>query len=100
MRSAQSTLSVPEVNQLASTGALGVAMAERHVEEHDPGEAGRDEQQRRRDELGRARADAPAEQARDEKAEERQEDDCLDTSALSPSSELMSSTAIEPRLRK
>ena len=49
--------------------------------------------------FGAARADPAAENAGDQKAEQRQEDDQIVHGPAQPFSALMSSTAIEPRLR-
>ena len=97
MRSAQSTASLPEVNQLA-TGTCAVAPAG-DLEEGDPRQDERDGEEPGRDKFGAARADPAAEQAGDQEAEQRQEDDQIVHGAAQPFSELMSSTAIEPRLR-
>jgi hypothetical protein len=55
----------------------GRAVAEAHLDERHPGQHGGDEQQRGRDDLARARPEHAPEQACDEEADERQEDDCV-----------------------
>ena len=74
-----------------------VAEADRH--EGDPGQHHRGEQEGGGHDLGRPRPDQAAEQAGDRGAEQRQEDDGL-IHAAHPRITLMSSTSIEPRLRK
>ena len=101
MRSAQATASLPEVNQLA-TGTMQrlLVVAERDHEEGDPGEQRGDAEQAGGHEFGSARRRSAAEQAGDQEAEQRQEDDQIVYMARSqPFIALMSSTAIEPRLR-
>ena len=86
MRSAQSTFELPEVNQFASTGDHRLALAERHVEKHDPRHDRACDEQAGGDEFRGARADLAPEVARDQKADEWEKDDCLDHRAVSPSS--------------
>ena len=100
MRSAQSTC------ELAGSEPVGdrnderlLLVAEADREEGDPGQQRADAEQAGGDELGGARADPAAEQAGDQEAEQRQEDDQIDTCVAQPFITLMSSTAIEPRLR-
>ena len=67
-------------------------------EESDPGKDEADPEQAAGDVLGASRADPGPENAGDQKTEKRQEDD-QQVHRSQPFSELMSSTAIEPRLR-
>jgi hypothetical protein len=53
----------------------------------------------RGDIFGRLGADGAAEQAGDQRADQRQEEDCVNTSAPQPFIMLTSSTAMEPRFR-
>ncbi len=70
----------------------------RDRDESDPGKDEANPEQAGRDIFGAARADPGPENAGDQKAEKRQEDDEL-VHRSQPFNELMSSTAIEPRLR-
>ena len=74
--------------------------AARDVGEEDrPAEECADEQRAGRDDLGGGLADPAAEQARDDRGDERQEDD-EEQGVHQPCIRLTSSTAIEPRRRK
>ena len=97
--SAQSTFNAPEVNQLPITETLAGAVPSATCDEDDPGQDGADKEKARRDEFGRAVADPPAEGAGDQKSEQRQKNDGCIHGKAQPFIRLMSSIAIEPRLR-
>ena len=77
-------------------------MRVRSPRDHDESDPGEDDSKPREGRDGdvfcAARADPRPENARDQKTEKRQEDDQL-VHRSQPFNELMSSTAIEPRLR-
>jgi len=77
----------------------GFGFAQRHMAEGHDRQGRRHEQQTGGDQLGRARADQAAEQARDDGAQKRQEDD-RGIHTRQPFIMLTSSTAMVPRLRK
>ena len=77
-----------------------VMMAETDPDERDPGQEGREAEQRRGQDLGRAVAELAPEQAGEEAADERQKNDgVIHGASAQPFIMLMSSTAIVPRFR-
>ena len=97
IRKAQSTHEIAGRDPVRDLDA-GLARAEADLDEGDPGQSRRDPEQRGGDDLARARADQAAEEAGDQEADQRQEDDGV-IHRRQPRIMLMSSTAIEPRLR-